>query len=253
LRILLAEDNATNQRVVRLNLESWGHTVVVAADGVEAVDRFGESGGFELILMDTQMPRMNGLEATAAIRRRESAGAHIPIVAMTANVVKGFREECLAAGMDGYVTKPLRRELLAQEMSRVIPDLIVPEPSDRAVLERNPKPTPTQARVAFDDEAFLASVGGSRDMFREIIGVTLKDDVPRLGKALDEAEASGDSDALERAAHAIKGLAAELRAEPCRIAAACLEKSKNADDAAAVRTEFQELEEALKKASQAGS
>src|SRR4030095_6927974 len=86
LRILLAEDNATNQRVVRLNLESWGHTVVAAADGVEAVDRFGE-GGFELILMDTQMPRMNGLEATAAIRRRESAGAHIPIVAMTANVV----------------------------------------------------------------------------------------------------------------------------------------------------------------------
>jgi HPt (histidine-containing phosphotransfer) domain-containing protein len=90
-------------------------------------------------------------------------------------------------------------------------------------------------------------------MFREILGVTLKDDVPRLGKALDEAKASGDPNALEQAAHAIKGLAAELRAEPCRIAAARLEKSRNAIDAAAVRAEFQELEEALKKATRVGS
>jgi signal transduction histidine kinase/DNA-binding response OmpR family regulator/HPt (histidine-containing phosphotransfer) domain-containing protein len=247
LRILLAEDNATNQRVARLNLESWGHTVVSAADGVEAVDRCGE-GGFDLVLMDTQMPRLNGLEATTAIRRRASSGGHIPIVAMTANVMKGFREECLAAGMDGYVTKPLRREALVREMARVIPDLIAPEFPVPAVAERRDEPPPVRHGAAFDEQSFLASVGGNRDTFREVIGVTLNDDVPRLRAALDEAEGSGDSDALEQAAHAIKGLAAELRAESCRVAAAHLEKTRDASDVSALRAEFREVEEALKEA-----
>jgi CheY-like chemotaxis protein/HPt (histidine-containing phosphotransfer) domain-containing protein len=251
LRILLAEDNATNQRVTILNLESWGHTVVTAEDGVEAVDRFGE-GGFELILMDTQMPRLNGLEATTAIRHRESAGMHVPIVAMTANVVKGFREECLAAGMDGYVTKPLRREALVQEMARVIPDLIMPEAPALVIPERKIESPSASTPAAFDEGAVLASVGGKRDIFREIIGITLKDDVPRLRTALDEAEASGDPDSLEHTAHAIKGLAAELRAESCRVAAATLEKSRSSNDVALLRMAFQELEDALKGAMRSG-
>lgn len=244
LRILLAEDNATNQRVARLNLESWGHTVITAADGVEAVDRCADEA-FDLILMDTQMPRLNGLEATVAIRRRESGGAHVPIIAMTANVVKGFREECFASGMDGYVTKPLRREALVQEMARVIPDLLLSEFVAPAVSGHPPVPASVPL-AAFDEGAFLASVGGNREMLREVIGITLNEDVPRLRAALGEAETGRDSEGLERAAHAIKGLAAELRAERCRELATVLESSRKPEDAAALRDEFGKLEEALR-------
>jgi signal transduction histidine kinase/DNA-binding response OmpR family regulator/HPt (histidine-containing phosphotransfer) domain-containing protein len=249
LRILLAEDNATNQRVARLNLESWGHTVIAAADGVETVDRFSD-GGFDLILMDTQMPQLNGLEATSAIRNRESKDAHIPIIAMTANVMKGFREECLNAGMDGYVTKPLRREVLVEEMARVIPDLIVTgAPPLAPIEERIPQ---SMAGQEFDEEAFLASVGGSQEALREVLEVTLSEDVPRLRQALDDAESSGDPAQLEQAAHAIKGLAAELRAEPCRAAAAALEKSRSVQEVEALRHEFQKLVEALGRITKAG-
>ena len=114
LRILLAEDNATNQKVVVTLFENRGDTVVVASNGREAVQRSAEPS-FDVILMDVQMPEMSGLEATAAIRERErSLGGHIPIVAMTAHAMTGDREQCLAAGMDAYVSKPLRLdELLA--------------------------------------------------------------------------------------------------------------------------------------------
>lgn len=248
LRVLMAEDNATNQRVVRLNLESWGHTVVTVVDGVEAVDRFAE-GGFDLILMDTQMPRLNGMEATQAIRNREAPGVRIPIIAMTANVVKGFREECLKSGMDGYVSKPLRREALVQEMAQVIPNLILSEVEAPAVPEYHAPPE-SGPPVVFDEEAFLASCNGDRKLFNEVLGVTLSEDVPRLRVELDKAEASGDPESLQSAAHAIKGLCAELRAEVCRKAAATLELTKRVEDAAELRAEFHKLEEALNKAVQ---
>ena len=115
LRLLLAEDNATNQKVVVTLFENRGDTVVVASNGREAVQQSAAEPSFDVILMDVQMPEMSGLEATAAIREREqSLGGHIPIVAMTAHAMTGDREQCLAAGMDAYVSKPLRLdELLA--------------------------------------------------------------------------------------------------------------------------------------------
>jgi len=114
MRILLAEDNAVNQRVALRILEKAGHRVTLAANGLEAVNAL-ESGAFDLILMDVQMPEMDGLEATAAIRDKEkSAGSHIPIIAMTAHAMAGDRDRCLASGMDDYISKPIRaRALLA--------------------------------------------------------------------------------------------------------------------------------------------
>ncbi len=110
-RILLAEDGAVNQRVAVLMLESRGHEVIVANNGREAVDRF-ETAAFDLILMDVQMPEMDGLEATRTIRGMETGDARIPIFAMTAHAMRGDREKCLEAGMDGYLSKPIQAQLL---------------------------------------------------------------------------------------------------------------------------------------------
>ena len=112
LQVLLAEDNLVNQRLVVRLLEKRGHRVVVAANGREVLEAL-EKEGFDLVLMDVQMPEMDGLEATAAIREKEKAsGTHQWVVALTAHAMKGDRERCLAAGMDGYLSKPIRpREL----------------------------------------------------------------------------------------------------------------------------------------------
>jgi CheY-like chemotaxis protein len=104
----LAEDNLVNQKLAAILLQKRGHMVTLAGDGKQAVAAF-EAGTFDLILMDVQMPEMDGMEATAAIRRREAAtGSHIPIIALTAHAMKGDAELCLASGMDGYLAKPLR-------------------------------------------------------------------------------------------------------------------------------------------------
>ena len=125
LRVLLAEDSVMNQKLAVGLLTKWGHTVHVVAHGLAAVEAW-EREAFDLILMDVQMPEMNGLEATAAIRLRESpTGNHIPIIALTAHALQGDREQCLAAGMDGYVSKPLRSQDLLQAIQTGCPDVTV--------------------------------------------------------------------------------------------------------------------------------
>jgi PAS domain S-box-containing protein len=120
LNILLAEDNLINQKFAVRVLESAGHKVLVAGNGRQAVESW-QSQPFDLVLMDVQMPEMDGLEATGEIRRLESAsGRHTPIIAMTANAMKGDREMCIQAGMDGYVTKPVKKDALFGEMDRVL-------------------------------------------------------------------------------------------------------------------------------------
>jgi signal transduction histidine kinase/DNA-binding response OmpR family regulator len=120
LRVLLAEDNPVNQAVASAILEKAGHSVVLAKTGYEAVARC-EAGGFDVVLMDVQMPEMDGLEATAAIRRAEAAtGNRVPIVGVTAHAMKGDEERCLSAGMDGYISKPIRREALLSVIEAAI-------------------------------------------------------------------------------------------------------------------------------------
>lgn len=121
LNILVAEDNAANQRLVRMLLQKQGHTVTLVDDGLSAVNA-AKSRNFDLILMDMQMPHLNGVEATVCIRQAERAGnlRPVPIIALTANVMHGDREECFEAGMNGYATKPIRREELYGEIDRVI-------------------------------------------------------------------------------------------------------------------------------------
>ncbi len=122
LRILLAEDSFTNQRLAVGLLSKWGHDVTVAKNGLEAIAAF-DADSFDLVLMDVQMPEMDGFQATAVIREREACrNTRTPIIAMTAHAMKGDREECLAAGMDGYVAKPVRRDELQQAIEKVLGD-----------------------------------------------------------------------------------------------------------------------------------
>jgi CheY-like chemotaxis protein len=120
LDILVVEDNRVNQQVAVRILERQGHSVALAANGIEALDRL-RRGPYHLILMDMQMPEMDGLQATREIRQSElGTGGHIPIIAMTANALAGDRERCLASGMDGYLSKPIHPRALAEGIEAVL-------------------------------------------------------------------------------------------------------------------------------------
>jgi two-component system sensor histidine kinase/response regulator len=120
LQILLVEDNPINQKVAQRLLEKAGHVVTVAGNGREALDCISRES-YHLVLMDVQMPEMDGLEATAAIRDNErDSGRHLPIVALTAHAMQGDRERCLEAGMDAYITKPVVGQVLLQTMADVL-------------------------------------------------------------------------------------------------------------------------------------
>jgi len=134
LDILVAEDNVVNQKIVQRTLENAGHTVSVAANGLQAIEKF-EARAFDLILMDIQMPEMDGFDATRAIRERESRAAYnpsgdgrrlkrIPIIALTAHAMAEDRERCLKADMDGYITKPIQADTLFEEIARLAPAVL---------------------------------------------------------------------------------------------------------------------------------
>ena len=145
LHLLLAEDNVINQRIARKVLENEGHTVLVARNGREAL-ALAQTGSFDLILMDVQMPEMDGFDATAAIRKLEAeSAAHVPIIGVTAHAMKGDHERCLAAGMDGYVSKPIRPAALFAAIEKAVPTLApavcapaAPAAADGAVLDYAP-------------------------------------------------------------------------------------------------------------------
>jgi CheY-like chemotaxis protein len=193
LRILVAEDNATNQKLVVTLLEQRKHAVVVAPNGRDAV-RLSADQPFDVILMDVQMPEMNGLEATAAIRERErSTGGHVPIVAMTAHAMSGDRERCLDAGMDAYVSKPLRPD----ELMAAIDGVAAPPPAA-------PEPESVQAQIAEHTSTLLAGFAGNRTLLGEVIDVFLTDS-PGLVTAVRQATDARAPDALAHAAHALRG------------------------------------------------
>ena len=196
-RILLAEDHPVNQRLARKLLEKWGHTVVVAGNGRKALEAL-ERNSFDLVIMDVQMPEMNGLEATRYIRAQEkTTGAHLPIIAMTAHAMKGDREQCLSAGMDAYITKPIDPDLLFRTVEGTVCDNVVPLRKPRT--------------GGFDPAGLLRRAGDDWSLAREVINMFL-DDTPEVLSQMLEAITRKDLKAVERAAHRIKGAAANLEA-----------------------------------------
>ncbi|RMF79528.1 MAG: response regulator [Nitrospirae bacterium] len=216
LRLLLAEDNPVNRLVAVKCCERLGHTVEAVADGAAAVEAWAR-GGFDAILMDCQMPGMDGYAATAEIRRRErESGGHVPIVALTAHAMAGDRERCLAAGMDEYVAKPLRTEELAAALARVVP-------GQREAAEETRKEDEMETTTPLDMDHLRELVGGDDAVLQEILGLFLED-APRQIAALGEAITRGDWEEVRRLAHTLKGSASNVGAEPLRQAAWHLEQ-----------------------------
>ena len=208
--ILLAEDNLVNQRVAVGLLTRRGHTVSVANNGREAVELLA-GGPFDLVLMDVQMPEMGGFEATALIREREAgADTRTRIVAMTAHAMTGDRERCLAAGMDGYLAKPIDQALLFE---------VVERGSCGEPVARSEPPQPP----AFNRTELIERLGGDVDLFKEVIRLFLEDCPQRLA-AIKQAVDQENAELIRTTAHALKGAAGTLSARRVFEAAQTLER-----------------------------
>jgi signal transduction histidine kinase/CheY-like chemotaxis protein/HPt (histidine-containing phosphotransfer) domain-containing protein len=224
LRILLAEDNPVNQKLTVTLLEKDGHSVRVAGNGKEAVAAWEEES-FDVVVMDVAMPEMNGFEATAAIRARErETGRHQPIIAMTAHALKGDRERCLEAGMDGYVTKPFRRSALFQALAEVVAARAekVEEPKASALPIESPAPLDGEEE-GFDLQEALAIVEGDRGLLAEMARL-FEQESPGHVTALRAAVGQGDAASVALYAHALKGPLTALGAVAAAGAAWQLEK-----------------------------
>jgi signal transduction histidine kinase/CheY-like chemotaxis protein len=215
MRILLAEDNVVNQRVAVGLLTKRGHEVIVVSNGREAIEAI-ERSAFDAVLMDVQMPEMGGFEATGLIRAREhEAGGRLRIIAMTAHAMAGDRERCLAAGMDGYLSKPIDREELFALVESV----------DAAPVEI----------AALDRTALLERLGGDEELLADVVRLFLEDCPVQLD-VLEKAVKARDADRMRAGAHSLKGAAANLSADGLRDAARAMEQfaaDQNVDGAEA--------------------
>jgi CheY-like chemotaxis protein/HPt (histidine-containing phosphotransfer) domain-containing protein len=196
--ILLAEDNIVNQKVAVRQLLKLGYRADAVANGREAIEALGRIA-YDLVLMDCQMPEMDGYEATAEIRRREGAARHTPIVAMTAHALEGDRAKCLAAGMDDYVSKPVRPEELAAVLERFLADVAVSVEPAGATLEEISPPV--------DVARLHQMMGDDPEEVADILGVYLGQMAESL-KRLTTAVESGDAVEVELIAHNCVGVSA---------------------------------------------
>ncbi len=220
LNVLLAEDNSVNQTLVTRLLQKFGHAVDVAGNGLIAVDKW-QVGHHDLILMDVDMPELNGYEATARIRQFEQQrGGHTPIIGLTAHVMQGSREDCLAAGMDGYLSKPIDTEALWRELSAIEQGIPAAGEDEAAPAPQLPVADFGKARQLMDD---------SRELFEEIVTIFLADAPPHL-QSIKEGMAQGDSEAVRHSAHTLKGMVGVFAAEKARQAAERLETRAGAPD-----------------------
>jgi CheY-like chemotaxis protein len=223
-RILLAEDNAVNQKLGVCLLANQGHDVLVANTGTAAVESVGRER-FDLVLMDVQMPEMDGLEATVRIREREKGtGRRVPIIAMTAHAMKGDRERCLEAGMDGYLAKPIRASDLVRvlEEFQVHPSAMPPESAAGAREGVPGAENLPLTKDVLDRQAILARVGNDRQLLKELVDLFLIE-APPLIEAIRQAVARTDVPALKVAAHTLKGAVSNFSTWPAFEAALRLE------------------------------
>jgi two-component system sensor histidine kinase/response regulator len=210
LFILLVEDNLVNQTLATRLLEKRGYSVFIAGNGKEALYAL-EKSNFDIILMDVEMPEMNGFEATRAIRKREeSSGSHVPIIAMTAHAMTGDRDKCLEAGMDDYVSKPVSSEELFATI-------------EKYVGETSAVGAPTQQGTPVDRTKLMERMGGDMELLEELFTIFSEESTKLLNK-IKEAVANNRCDVLQKEAHTLKGSVGNFEATQAAEAALRLEK-----------------------------
>jgi PAS domain S-box-containing protein len=215
LKVLLAEDHAVNRKLVTTILKKRGHAVQAVEHGGAAVEAIETARSpFDVVIMDLQMPEMGGIEATRIIREREAGTTrHVPIVALTAHAMKGDRERCLAAGMDGYLSKPIDVNLLLATVERINKPSA---PSSETGLASAP------AAVPLDLEKALGHTGGDRRLLKELVAL-YRADAPVSLRKIERAVRANDAAGLRDSAHALKGSVATVGGAAGRQAAARLE------------------------------
>jgi CheY-like chemotaxis protein/HPt (histidine-containing phosphotransfer) domain-containing protein len=234
---LLAEDHIVNQKVALCMLEGLGYHTTVVGDGAKAVEAWA-AASFDLILMDVQMPKLDGFEAVAAIRGNErQVGGHIPIVALTAHAMRGDRERCLDAGFDDYLSKPI----CSRELRETIEKWCRPIPQ---VREIDPDATAPDPIAEFDRRAALSTVGGDEALLGEVVGLFL-DDCPRLFSEIEVAIGRFDAPSIKRLAHTVRGVAGNFGLPAVTLAAATLEAKGNAESWNEARAAFEDLREGI--------
>jgi CheY-like chemotaxis protein len=236
LDILLAEDNIVNQKLATRLLEKRGHKVMVAGNGREALAALAYRP-YDLVLMDVQMPELGGIETTIMLREKEKlTGGHQHIVAMTALVMKNDRERCLEAGMDGYLSKPIR----PQELDEVLDARMAQRSSSPKM--RSQTPGPSQHPV--DANELLERLDGDRAFLAELTEL-FRADYPRQVSVIHEAILQDDALGVKQASHALKGALSNLAASPAREMAANLERLGAAGDLAPAKLALEDLEKEL--------
>jgi CheY-like chemotaxis protein len=224
LNVLVAEDHPVNQVLIAAILNGRGHSFSIANNGLEVLRLLerapGEHPPFDVVLMDGQMPAMDGYQATREIRRRERAtGQHLRIIAVTANAMKDDRDKCMAAGMDDYVTKPIDADQLLERLESASR-----APARGGVVEVAAAAPAPATRKAFAVEAALQRARGKRTLLRQLVQLLLQD-LPQALAELESALAANDARLVERTAHRLRGAAFTVCAEPLAAAASELEQA----------------------------
>ena len=233
LSILLVEDNVVNQKLGISLLEKMGHEVTLAANGLVAADAV-RSRQFDLILMDIQMPVLSGLDATHAIRAWEQGRQRTPIIAMTAHAMVGDAEKFMAAGMDGYVSKPIEIGILRAEIDRLSQPNIA---NEKEIIMNHT--SPTTAVVNFSE--LLARVDNDRDLLRDLLSI-FKEEFPGYLKSLQQAVMRKDAAQTASVSHTLKGMLANLAASKAAASASQLEQLARVADLASLPAAFAEFE-----------
>ncbi len=230
--VLLAEDNPVNRELVRHFLAKAGHHVEMAASGREALHHLESPGRFDLVLMDVRMPDVSGIEAAEVVRGKEKAtGAHIPIVALTAYAMREDRERCLRAGMDDYVSKPVRAEELLATIEKV---------ASRFSIEPRPEPSADSPAPIVDEEALMAGVRGDEKLLRELIDLFMEDSSTMLADMKKAIELENSSE-LASSAHAFIGSLGNFASRRAFTRARELERKAREGDLEAARGLFTDL------------
>lgn len=247
-RILVAEDNPLNQHVIRGLLEKQGISVTLVSDGASAVEE-ALSGRYDLVLMDVQMPGLDGWQAARSIRDRELPGKRIPILAMTARAMEEDAAACHAAGMDGYLSKPVRLADLMAALAEHLPGAFA-SPSRGGAGSASPQQEPETVELAvkhIDVEGALDRLGRDRNLLSELAGLFCEEG-PRLLREAETALAAGDAMAVQNAAHQLKGLLAQFCADAAREAAWQLELEARRADLIAAASRLEALRACLDEA-----